>query len=332
MVAWRGYWYFLQRSYSFHGWPHHYGGKFKAIPSTITGAITNNSVFEFTNGSALNASYAGVISGTGSLNKSGGGAVTLTADNTYTGATHINSGSLVLGSNTGKISGSSAINVYNAATLKSTNTTDTTTTQASAIVLKSGGILDLTEGNLKATSLTVDTLTGAQITKINIGLINDISNSLSLTTLTLTGNIAIDLIGTPTAGGTYDVLSWTSKSGSGTFNLLTQDTAEWAYTTNLDEVAKKYSITIAAAFNNGGNYSTGTIVIPGGSTLGNVSGTATVSAAATTTVGAISGGTVTLNGTENTVGAISGGTVTLAAEGSTVASLATGGTLNVKAN
>ena len=307
------------------------GGKLKATTSTIKGAITNNSVFEFTNGSALNASYDGVISGTGSLNKSGGGAVTLTADNTYTGATHINSGSLVLGSNTGKISGSSAINVYNAATLKSTNTTDTTT-QASAIVLKSGGILDLTEGNLKATSLTVDTLTDAQITKINIGLINDISNSLSLTTLTLTGNIAIDLIGTPTVAGTYDVLSWTSKSGSGTFNLLTQDTAEWAYTTNLDEDAKKYSITIASAFNNGGNYSTGTIVIPSGSTLGNVSGTATVSAAATTTVGEISGGTVTLNGADNTVGAISGGTVTLAAAGSTVASLATGGTLNVDAN
>jgi autotransporter-associated beta strand protein len=301
------------------------GGTLKTGTANIVGNITNNSVLEFTN--TTSGSYAGVITGTGSVNKSGAGAVTFTANNDYAGVTNINAGSIVLGSNTGNISGSSAINVYKGGTLKSTNTTDTAE-QAATVVLKSGGILDLTAGNLSAGSLTVDTLSGADVTKINFG----IGNSLSLGTFALTGNLAVDLLGTPTGAGTYNVLSWTTKSGLGSINLLTQDTQDWIYTTNLDNTNKRYSITIAAAFRDGGNYSTGTVVIPADKTLGDVSGTVTVTAANTTTVGAISGGTVNLSGTGNTVGAVSGGTVNLNASGSTVASLATGGTLNVKAD
>ena len=71
------------------------GGKLKVTTSTILGDILNNSVLEFTNGSALSGSYTGVISGTGSVNKSGGGAVTLTQANTYTGGTNITAGSLI---------------------------------------------------------------------------------------------------------------------------------------------------------------------------------------------------------------------------------------------
>src|SRR5207237_618913 len=58
--------------------------------------------------------YAGVISGTGTLAQSGTGTLTLTGTNTYTGATTINAGTLAL-SGTGSVATSSQVNVANAA-------------------------------------------------------------------------------------------------------------------------------------------------------------------------------------------------------------------------
>ena len=58
----------------------------------------------------LNATFTGVISGTGDLtitNSSTGGSITLTAQNTYTGATTINSGATLI--NDGSISSSSSV-------------------------------------------------------------------------------------------------------------------------------------------------------------------------------------------------------------------------------
>jgi autotransporter-associated beta strand protein len=293
--------------------------------ANIAGAIVNDATLEFNNTSAAN--YSGTITGSGIFTKSGAGALTLNSAVAHTGATNITGGTLTLGSNNGKLTGTSAITVSKDATLKSTNTTDSVL-QASAIVLNSGAIIDLTAGNLTATSLTVGALNPSEVTKINFG----INKGLSLTDLTLTGNLAFDLLGTPSTTGTYDVLTWSgNKTGSGTVNLLTQDTSDWAYsliTTN----PGKYQIKVDVAFVDGGPQSSGTVAVPEGKTVGAVSGSVVVSAPNTTTVGAISGGTVNLSGANNTVGAISGGTVNLNAAGSTVASLATGGTLNVKAN
>jgi len=293
--------------------------------ANIAGDIVNNATLEFNNTSAAN--YSGTITGSGIFTKSGAGNVTLNSAIAHTGATNITAGTLTLGSNNGKLTGTSSITVSKDATLKSTNTTDSVQ-QASAIVLNSGAIIDLTAGNLTATSLTVNALNASEVTKINFG----INKGLSLTDLTLTGNLAFDLLGTPTQIGTYDVLTWSgNKTGLGTVNLLTQDTSDWAYsliTTN----PGKYQIKVDVAFVDGGPQSSGTVAVPEGKTVGAVSGSVVVSAPNTTTVGAISGGTVNLSGANNTVGAISGGTVNLNAAGSTVASLATGGTLNVKAN
>ena len=59
--------------------------------------------------------YAGVISGTGTLTKSGTGTLTLTGDNTYTGATTISAGTLQLGN--GGTTGSVAGNIVDNAAL-----------------------------------------------------------------------------------------------------------------------------------------------------------------------------------------------------------------------
>jgi autotransporter-associated beta strand protein/T5SS/PEP-CTERM-associated repeat protein len=56
----------------------------------LKGLITNNAVVNFDQ--SFDGTYAGVMSGTGSLVKTGSGVVTLSGNNTYTGGTTINSG------------------------------------------------------------------------------------------------------------------------------------------------------------------------------------------------------------------------------------------------
>ncbi|NBW73585.1 MAG: PEP-CTERM sorting domain-containing protein, partial [Microbacteriaceae bacterium] len=150
-----------------------------------------------------------------------------------------------------------------------------------------------------------------------------------------------------TGPGTYDVLTWSgSRSGIGSIYIIDNSTTDWAMTGA--ESTGKYTITVVAGFQEGGNYGTGNIVIPIGGTLGTVSGTAVVSAANTTTISGITGGTVTLNASGNTIGAVSNGTLNLKAGGNTVDTISggavtvegsgstfaglTGGSLNVKAN
>ena len=245
----------------------------------------------------------------------------------HTGATHITAGTLTLGSHNGNFTGTSAISVSKDATLQSTNTTDSVQ-QASAIVLNSGALIDLTVGSLKATSLTVGALSGSEVTKISY----TIGNSFALTGgLTLNGNLALDLTSALTGAGDYDVLTWTgAPTGTGAISFIDHSTADWIMTGL--QTNGMYTIKVAASFVDGGPLTGGTVAVPVGKTVGDVSGSVVVSAPNTTTVGAISGGTVNLSGANNTVGAISGGTVNLNAAGSTVASLATGGALNVKAD
>ncbi|MCC0035161.1 MAG: autotransporter domain-containing protein [Hoeflea sp.] len=66
------------------------------VAGTITGNVINNSSLTFNHSNA--STYAGGISGTGSLTKSGAGVLTLTGTNTHTGSTTIEAGTLRAGS------------------------------------------------------------------------------------------------------------------------------------------------------------------------------------------------------------------------------------------
>ena len=69
-------------------------GTFVGNTSSIQGNIVNNAVVNLDQ--STNGTYAGVMSGSGSLSKDGTGAVTLSNTNTFTGDTSINAGTLIL--------------------------------------------------------------------------------------------------------------------------------------------------------------------------------------------------------------------------------------------
>ena len=78
------------------------------------GDVVNDGSLLFNRVDALTQS--GAISGLGSVTKNGYGELSLLGENSYTGSTTINSGSINLGT-TGKLSGTSGITVANGATL-----------------------------------------------------------------------------------------------------------------------------------------------------------------------------------------------------------------------
>jgi autotransporter-associated beta strand protein len=61
--------------------------------TSLQGAITNNATVTFDQGTT--GTYAGELSGSGELVKAGGGAVTMSGDNSYAGGTSIDGGSIV---------------------------------------------------------------------------------------------------------------------------------------------------------------------------------------------------------------------------------------------
>jgi autotransporter-associated beta strand protein len=73
----------------------------------IVGDVTDNGVLAFSQASTSSATFAGIISGSGSLVQYGPGTIALTAANTYTGGTLISGGTLQIGNggNTGWIIG-----------------------------------------------------------------------------------------------------------------------------------------------------------------------------------------------------------------------------------
>ncbi len=68
------------------------GGTLAGNATSLQGAITNNAVVAFDQGTA--GTYAGVMSGTGTMTKTGDGVLTLTGANNYTGGTTVSGGTL----------------------------------------------------------------------------------------------------------------------------------------------------------------------------------------------------------------------------------------------
>lgn len=123
---------------------------------TLKGAsITNNAALVFDQGAE--GTYAGVISGSGTLTKTGAGKLILTGDNTYTGNTVIDQGTLQIGN--GGTTGSVAGNIINNGALvfhrAGTYAFPGTITGSGSVSFEGGGTVVFTDAGAYSGPVTV---------------------------------------------------------------------------------------------------------------------------------------------------------------------------------
>jgi autotransporter-associated beta strand protein len=147
-----------------------------------------------------NITLTGVLSddtgATGTLTKTGAGTLTLSGSNTYTGATNVNAGTLVLG-NAGALSASSSLAMANGTSLSLT-----TPSTVNALSFAGTGTLnfDFTGG---AKTLTVSTTNG-------------------LTNSGTAGSITVNITGAAPAAGTYALVDYSGTlQGAGGYSAYT---------------------------------------------------------------------------------------------------------------
>ncbi len=270
-------------------------GTLTGTSTSLQGAIVNNAAVVFDQ--AFDGTYAGIVSGSGSLTKSGGGNLTLSGANSYSGGTTISGGTLTgtttslqgniansgalffdqgtAGTYAGILSGAGNLVIANGdVTLTGANTYSGTTTVQGGATLRLG-----TGGNLGATRLldvnatgtfdlagrtqTVGGLTGAGTVQLGTG-----------------GALTVDQATSQTFAGVIAGAGSLTKAGSGTLVLSGANT-----------------------------YTGGTVVSAGVLQMGAANAMPLFRALT------VNGGTFDLNGYNQTVGTLSGsgGTIDLGA-------------------
>ncbi|CNE13442.1 autotransporter outer membrane beta-barrel domain-containing protein [Yersinia kristensenii] len=181
---------------------------------SVVGDITNNSALSFNRSDAL--TYGGVISGSGSLNQAGNDVLTLTGDNTFTGATTISAGTLQIGN--GGTTGSVVGDIINNSAL-SFNRSDALTydgvISGSGSLVKTGNdVLTLTGDN----TFTGDTTISAGTLQVGNGgttgaMAGNIINN---------GSLSFNRSNTLVYGGVISGSGSLAKAGNGVL-ILTGD-------------------------------------------------------------------------------------------------------------
>jgi autotransporter-associated beta strand protein len=193
------------------------GGTLQGTTDNLQGNITNNAIIDFNQ--ATNGTYAGTMSGSGSLIKNGTGTVTLTGPNTYSGGTTINNGTLA-GSSTslqGDITNNAHLQFDQAG-----NGTYSGTISGSGNVIKNGnGTLTLTGPNTYSGGTTISggTLQG-NTTSLQGNVLNNSTLEINQANagtfggnITGTGNVVKSGNGTVTLNGTNNYTGGTTVSG-----------------------------------------------------------------------------------------------------------------------
>ncbi len=267
--------------------------------TTTRGSVTLGSG-TLTTGNDSNTSYAGVISGTGSLVKTGTGTFTLSGASTYTGGTVINEGTISVGSN-GNLGNALGQLTFGGGTLRITGGF----TSARNVTLNAGGGTFDTNGNnltmsgdmtgtggiTKAGAGTL-TLTGANsytgTTTIDGGILSaGVANALGTSTavtLANTAGAALDLnnfdqtIGSLAGGGTTG-----GNVTLGSSTLTTGDASSTIYAGTISGTGSLAKIGTGTFTLSGANTYTGTTTIDAGSlsVTGSLASPVIISAAGT---------------------------------------------------
>jgi fibronectin-binding autotransporter adhesin len=177
-----------------------------------TGNVTNNSALIFNRSD--DSSYAGVISGTGSLTKQGAGKLTLTNNNTYSGTTTISAGTLEVGGTNGTFGSGNLVNngafIYNRT---SGGLTYAGNISGTGSLTKQGTtVLSLTGNNTYSGGTTVST---GQLRVTTSSLPGDVTNNA---TLQFNQNTNGTFAGVISGSGTL------SKTGTGSVTLSGNNT------------------------------------------------------------------------------------------------------------
>src|SRR5262245_12667581 len=307
---------------------------------SVGGDIVNNAALTVNRSNAL--TYAGVISGTGSVTKSGAGTLTLTGNNTYTGGTTISAGILQLGS--GGTTGSVTGNIVNNAALafnRSNALTYAGVISGTGTVTKSGtGTLTLTGVNTYTgtTTISVGTLQAGATNAFSSASAHTVASGAFLDLFGFNQTIgSLAGAGTVTnAGAAGATLTAGGDNTSTTFSGVIQGGAG---VTGLTKVGTgTCTLTGDSTYTGGTTISAGTLQIGNAGTTGSVTGNIVDNAALTfnrsnalTYAGVISGtgavtqsgtGTLTLTANNTYAGGttISAGTLALSGSGSIASS------------
>ena len=193
-------------------------GVLQGTSEGLQGNITNNAAVVFEQAST--GTYAGILSGTGTLDKTGAGTVSLTAANTYSGATTISAGALNIRSNTALGTAAGGTTVASGAALEMQNNI---LVSGEALILNGSGVSN--GGALR--NVSGDNTYGGAITLGSASRINSDAG-----TLTLAGNIGGAGQNLTVGGGANTLISGVigttsgslTKDGNGTLTLTAANT------------------------------------------------------------------------------------------------------------
>ena len=318
----------------------------------IVGGVTDNGSLVFDRSD--NVTFAGVVSGNGSLTQAGTGTLTLAVSNIYTGATTISAGTLALMGG-GSIASSSGVSdagtfdisgTSNGATIASLSGNGAVALGAQTLTLSSavgtfGGVINGTGGLALAggTEILTGTNTYGDATTISAGTLqlgNGGTTGSIAGDVTDNGSLVFDRSDNVTFSGVVSGSGSLTQAGTGTLNLTGGNTYTGTTTISAGTLALTGSGSVASS---SGVSDAGTFDITGtsnGATIASLSGSGTVMLGAQTltlsnavgTFGGVisgTGGLALLGGTEMLTGAntysgaatISAGTLQLGNGGTT---------------